>query len=68
MIEWLLPTLACGHCVKTVTRTVQQIDPAAAVEIDLARHRVRIASAHDPKAFEAALAWEGYAPQAVVSA
>ena len=36
MIEMTLPTMTCGHCVKTVTRTVQQIDPAATVEIDLA--------------------------------
>jgi len=46
-----------------VTRTVQQIDPAARVEADLALHRVRIESALDPHAFDVALAEEGYAPQ-----
>ncbi len=68
MIEFTLPTMTCGHCVKTVTRTVQQIDPAATVEIDLASHRVRIASAHDTQSFRAALSEEGYAPQAAASA
>ena len=63
MIELTLPTMTCGHCVKTVTRTVQQIDPAARVEADLALHRVRIESALGPQAFDAALTEEGYAPQ-----
>jgi copper chaperone len=64
MIDFTLPTMSCGHCVKTVTRTVQQIDPKATVEIDLASHRVRIGSALDAQAFGKALAEEGYAPAA----
>ncbi|MEP7099767.1 MAG: heavy-metal-associated domain-containing protein [Burkholderiales bacterium] len=63
MIEFTLPTMTCGHCVKTVTRTVQQLDPAATVEIDLASHRLRIDSAQAAQAFGAALAEAGYAPQ-----
>lgn len=62
MIELTLPSMTCGHCIKIVTRTVQQVDPAATVEIDLPTHRVRIDSAHDAPAFVAALADEGYAP------
>ena len=31
MIELTIPTMTCGHCVKTVTRTVQKVDPAAQV-------------------------------------
>ena len=64
MIEMTLPTMTCGHCVKTVTRTVQQVDPAATVEIDLATQRLRIASDRAAPLFAAALAEEGYAPQA----
>jgi len=64
MIDWTVPTMTCGHCVATVTRTVQRIDPAATVEIDLPQHRVRIESARDAQAFRAALAEEGYAPAA----
>jgi copper chaperone len=64
MIELTLPTMTCGHCVKTVTRTVKEVDPAATVEIDLASQRVRIGgSTHDAQAFRAALTEEGYAPQ-----
>ena len=68
MIELTLPTMTCGHCVKTVTRTVQQVDPGAKLEIDLAQQRVRIDSQRDPAAFGAALAAEGYAPKAAGAA
>ena len=29
MIELTLPTMTCGHCVKTVTSVVQQVDAQA---------------------------------------
>ena len=61
MIELKLPTMTCGHCVKVVTRTVQQLDAAAKVEIDLAEHRVRIESTTRIEVLRAALAEEGYA-------
>jgi copper chaperone len=60
MIELTLPTMTCGHCVKTVTRAVQQLDPAATIEIDLPSHRVRIDSDRDAQSLRAALAEEGY--------
>ena len=61
MIELTLPTMTCGHCVKTVTQTVQRLDAGATVDIDLAQHRVRIESKHAAQEFMAALAVEGYA-------
>ena len=62
MIELTLPTMTCGHCVRTVTETVQRVDGAAKVEIDLAAHRVRIESSTPERAFAEALTEEGYAP------
>lgn len=62
MIELTLPTMTCGHCVKAVTRTVRQVDPAAVPQIDLPAQRVRIESALPAAAFAKALADEGYAP------
>ena len=62
MIELTLPTMTCGHCVKTVTETVQRIDPKATPQIDLPTHRVRIESSQPPEAFTKALTEEGYAP------
>jgi copper chaperone len=64
MIELTLPTMTCGHCVKTVTKTIQRIDPQAKVEVELESHRVRIESGREPKLFESALTEEGYAPKA----
>jgi copper chaperone len=64
MIELTLPTMTCGHCVKTVTTTVQRVDANARVEIELPQHRVRIESPLPAEAFKKALAEEGYAPAA----
>ncbi len=62
MIELTLPTMTCGHCVRTVTETVQRVDAQAQLQIDLPTHRVRIESQLPPERFTAALAEEGYAP------
>lgn len=62
MIELTLPTMTCGHCVRTVTDTVHQVDATAAVDIDLATHRVRIDSPRAVDEFKKALAEEGYEP------
>ena len=64
MIEFTLPTMTCGHCVRTVTETVQRVDPAAQLQIDLPAHQVRISTQLGAPAFAAALADEGYAPAA----
>ena len=64
MIELKLPTMTCGHCVRTVTQTVRAVDAAARVEIDLPAQRVRIESQQPKEAFAHALAEEGYAPAA----
>jgi len=60
MIELTLPDMTCGHCVKAVTQTVQQLDAAARVHIDLPTHKVVIESTHPAEAIRAALADEGY--------
>jgi copper chaperone len=60
MIELTLPDMTCGHCVKTVTQTVQKLDASAKVEADLATHQVKIATSQPAEAVKAALADEGY--------
>jgi copper chaperone len=62
MIELTLPDMTCGHCVKAVTQTVQQVDAAAQVHIDLPTHKVQIESGQPAELFKAALADEGYPP------
>ena len=60
MIELTLPTMTCGHCVKTVTSVVQKVDAQATLQVDLPTHQVRIDSAHTVDEFRRALAEEGY--------
>ena len=62
MITLTLPTMTCGHCVRTVTETVHKVDAQATLTIDLPTHRVQITSAQPAEAFTAALAEQGYAP------
>ena len=64
MIEFTLPTMTCGHCVKTVTETVQRLDAAAKLDIDLPTHKVRIDSQLPADTFAKALDDEGYTPAA----
>ncbi len=62
MIELTLPTMTCGHCVRTVTETVQRVDADAKLQVDLPAHTVRIESQQPAERFSAALAEEGYTP------
>ena len=59
-IELTLPAMTCGHCVKTVTATVQRLDPQAQVQADLATHQVRVDTTAAREAVVQALAAEGY--------
>ena len=62
MIELTLPTMTCGHCVRTVTETVHRVDAQATLTIDLPSHQVVIESSQPAERFAGALAEEGYAP------
>ena len=63
MIELTLPDMTCGHCVKTVTGTVQKLD-AAGPGADRPAHATRCASRPRSRAeaVAQALAEEGYPP------
>ena len=62
MLELILPTMTCGHCVKAVTEAVKAIDAKARIDIDLAAHRLRIESQRDTTEFANALSQAGYVP------
>ena len=62
MIQFTLPTMTCGHCVRTVTATVQKLDPEAKVSTDLASHKVEIETRLPADQVARALAEEGYEP------
>jgi len=58
--EVTVPAMTCGHCVKTVTTTVQRLDPQAKVSTDLATHQVRVDTSASRETVLRALADEGY--------
>jgi len=60
MIELTLPDMSCGHCVRSVTTTVQKLDAQAHVQVDLPGRTVQIESTATPEQIRAALADEGY--------
>lgn len=55
--------MTCGHCVKAVTRAVQEQDAAAQVEVDLATRQVRVQSVLEAPQLLAAIREEGYEAQ-----
>jgi len=57
--------MTCGHCVKAVTRAVQEQDAQAKVEVDLAGKQVRVQSSLAVEQVLAAIREEGYQAEAV---
>lgn len=55
--------MTCGHCAATITRAVKNLDPHAAVQVDLATHRVAIDSAQaDAAELAVGIREAGYTP------
>ena len=52
--------MTCGHCERAVTQALQQVDPAATVQIDRASGQVQVQSATPREQLAAAIAEEGY--------
>lgn len=55
--------MTCGHCVKAVTRAVQEQDAEARVEVDLAGKQVKVQSGLAAEVILAAIREEGYQAQ-----
>lgn len=52
--------MSCQHCVNTVTRVLQALDPAAQVRVNLAKGEVEASGSFSADAAIAALAEEDY--------
>lgn len=61
-----VPTMTCGHCVSTITRAIQALDPAAKVQADLGSRTVAVTASVTTARLSAAIADAGYqnTPQA----
>jgi copper chaperone len=65
MIAFEVNDMSCGHCVSTITKAVQALDPGARLHIDLATHRVEIEpAASNAQALSDAIKEAGYTPLA----
>ncbi|MBX9958678.1 MAG: heavy-metal-associated domain-containing protein [Burkholderiaceae bacterium] len=53
--------MTCGHCEKSVTRALKQLDPQAEVRIDRSKNLVEVQSQQPREALAQAIAEEGYA-------
>jgi copper chaperone len=62
MIQFNIPQMSCGHCVKAVTQAVKEVDPQAKVDVDLASKKVNVETQADRQEIVAALAEAGYQP------
>lgn len=52
--------MTCGHCVRAVTNAIQSQDPAADVQVDLAKGEVRVQSALPSERVIGLIEEEGY--------
>ena len=53
--------MTCGHCEKSVTRALKQLDPQAEVRIDRSKNLVEVQSQQPREALARAITEEGYA-------
>ncbi|CAD5371890.1 Copper chaperone [Rubrivivax sp. A210] len=62
MIQFEVPDMTCGHCVRSVTEAVKAADPAAEVAIDLPSHRVQVNSTLPREVIAAQIVEAGFTP------
>lgn len=63
MLAFEVKDMSCGHCVSTITRAVQAVDPQAQVQVDLGRQRVQVAPhSADAATLADAIRGAGYHP------
>jgi len=60
MYELTIPAMSCGHCQKTITSAVRELDSAAKLNFDMAAHRVTLDIAADLRSVKQALEAAGY--------
>jgi copper chaperone len=63
MIEFHIPRMSCSGCARTIEAAVQNVDPAAAVTVDLAARRIAVVSSQSAERVQAAIEASGYASE-----
>ena len=62
-MEFNIPAISCGHCVRAVTEAVKLADSDAQVSVDLKSKKVTVQTTQERDAVAAALAEAGYPVQ-----
>jgi copper chaperone len=62
MLNFDIPNMSCGHCVRAITEAVHAVDPLAKVQADLPQHLVQVETSAAREAVVAQLVAAGYAP------
>jgi copper chaperone len=62
MIEFQVPALSCGHCVRAVNEAVKEVDRDARVDVNLETKQVSVQSSAGRAKLVAALTEAGYPP------
>lgn len=60
MYEFDIPDMSCGHCVGTVTKAIQSVDPAAVPTVDLSKRKATVETIASADAIGIALDEAGY--------
>lgn len=60
-MQFHIETMTCGGCVRSVTKVIQAVDPAAQVTADPATHKVDVVTTAPRDKLETVLADAGYA-------
>ncbi|MBY4898625.1 heavy-metal-associated domain-containing protein [Cupriavidus sp. AU9028] len=63
-MQFHLENMTCGGCARTVTKTIQSIDPTATIVTDPPTRRVEVQTAVSEKQIAAALSAAGFPPRA----
>lgn len=64
-LEFIVPDMTCGHCVKSITQAVQGVWQNAQVVAHTDTHRVTVEAAGSATEVEGVILAAGYTPQRV---
>jgi copper chaperone len=62
MLQMTIPSMSCGHCVKSITEAIQQLDANATVTADTTSKQVNVSTSAPAEAVLLALTEAGYPP------
>lgn len=65
MLNFRIPSISCGHCVRAITEAIKALDPAATVNVDMDSKIVSIDTHAAPAEITASLSSAGYVAESM---